>query len=618
MIHLPDWLSTVFHAATPPYVSEPYPRLDQTVTLRLRVTRTAPVQRVYLRTFPDGEQALTPMALTQTTDLVNWYSVSMPVREPSVHYRFLLVAEDGVWQYTAAGPLAHVPLDNQDFRLLADYKAPEWVKTAVFYQIFPDRFANGDPTNDPQPDDFEFRGYGPRTYPWGEPPDPDQPFPIRFYGGDLPGIIQHLDYLERLGVNALYLNPVFTAHSNHKYDVVDYENVDPHFGGNDALIDLRQALTARGMRYLLDIVPNHCGYWHHWFQAAQADPAAPEADYFTFTNHPDEYLSWLGVWSLPKLNYQSAALRQRIYEADDAIFRRWLQPPFSADGWRVDVANMLGRQGSVQLGVEITHGIRQAVKETRPDAYLMAENFFDGSPALQGDQWDGNMNYSGFTNPLWYWLAGYRQGAHGLEEMIESAVSWPTAAMAETWRHYLAAIPWAVAVQQFNLLDSHDVPRIRTIVGENDALHRLAAVVQFTFPGVPCIYYGDEIGLVDDPHVRQRNCMPWDETVWDQDLLAFYQRLIRLRRETAVLHDGAFQILSLGEHQIVYQRQSSTGRLIVVACREATAGPIDLSAAGIPDGSVLRNWWTGVETAVVDQTLPIETHPQGASIWMSG
>lgn len=618
---LPAWLYSVHHDGSGRYVSHLYPRLNDTVRLRLRVGRDAPVRRVYLRTFPDGEQAFTPMTAVaphDDSDPCRWWEADLPIREPQVHYRFLLAADDGLWAYTAAGPTAHVPLDVTDFRIIADYEAPAWLQSAVFYQIFPDRFANGDPSNDPAPEDFEFRGMRPRTFPWGAPPPAEQPFPIIFYGGDLPGITQHLDYLADLGVTTLYLNPIFTAHSNHKYDVTDYEHVDPHFGGNEALANLRQALTARGMGYILDIVPNHSGYWHPWFQTARVDPDAVEADFFTFHDHPDAYATWLGVWTLPKLNYRSEELRRRIYEDDDAVFRRWLKPPFAANGWRVDVANMLGRQGATQIGVEITRGIRAAVKSTRPDAYLLGEHFFDATPHLQGDQWDGVMNYTGLTQPLWYWLTHYRENAHGLDHPITGPTKWPTEALVATWRSRRAAIPWAIALQQYNPLDSHDTSRIRSIVGGNDALHRLAVIVQFTFPGVPSIYYGDEIGMEDDAALHSRGCMIWQEEAWNQELRDFYKALIALRRESAVLQTGGFQMLAVEEDTFAYQREGADGRIIVVAHRSETPRPqrpLPVAHGGIPDGARFVEFFTGQEAIVVAGALPLPEQAQGATLW---
>ena len=617
---LPDWLGSVHHDGSALYVSDPYPKLGDTVQVRLRVAVDAPLTAVYLRTFPDGEQALTPMQQTETAPPVQWWTAVLPITQPTTHYRFLLHAADGVWWVTANGPSAGVPLDKFDFRLLADYERVAWLETAVFYQIFPDRFHNGDPSTDPQPDEFEFRGHRPQTYPWVQPPPADQPHSIVFYGGDLPGITQKLDYLQQLGVDALYLNPIFTAYSNHKYDVADYDHVDPHFGGDAALITLRQALTARGMRYLLDIVPNHCGYWHSWFQAARENPDAPEAEFFTFSKHPDEYASWLGVWTLPKLNYRSAELRRRIYADENAVFRRWLRPPFAADGWRVDVANMLGRQGATQMGVEVARGIRRAVKETRADGYLLGENFFDATAELQdGEQWDGVMNYAGFGTPLLYWLSGYRQGAHGLQGQIETAVPWPTSALLETWQRYLAAIPWAVALQQYNLLGSHDTPRIRTLVGENDALHRLAVVVLMTYPGVPGFLYGDEVGLVDQPGLQSRGCMPWDEAAWHGDLLAFYREMVQLRKETAVLQTGGFQLLLAEWDTFAYQRESADERAIVIAHRAAVprpAGPLPVAQGGIAEGTRFVEFFSGQEATVQNGALPLPPLPQGATLWL--
>jgi len=617
-LNLSDWLLTVHHDGSKKYVSDLYPRLGAKVGLRLRIDAAAPVQRVFLRTFPDGEQAFSEMSPGVLEPPVRWWQTELEINQPSVHYRFIIQAEDGVWMYSAAGPSIQEPLDIFDFRLLADYTPPGWLAGSVFYQIFPDRFANGDSSTDPKPEEFEYHGHRPRTLHWGARPPENQPFPIVFYGGDLPGITRHLDYLQNLGVNALYLNPIFSAFSNHKYDVADYKHVDVHFGGDDALVALRRALDERGMRYILDIVPNHAGYWHPWFQTARADAQSVEAEFFTFNHHPDQYASWLGVWTLPKLNYRSAELRRRIYAGEEAIFRRWLRPPFSADGWRIDVANMLGRQGATQMGEEIARGIRQAVKETAPQAYLIGENFFDASPQLQGDQWDGVMNYAGFMRPLLHWLRGYIQGAFGLKNKIRSPVALPTAALAATWRERLAAIPWALVLQQYNLLDSHDTDRVRSTLGENDALHRLAVLLLFTFPGVPGLYYGDEIGMLDVPELRSRGCMVWEEQSWDQSLLAYHKDLIALRRNSAVLQTGGFQILASEADLLAYQRESPAGRFLAVAQRSATARPpsrLLVAHGGIPDGTRFVERFSGIERVVEAGALVMPELPQGGTLW---
>lgn len=314
---LPAWLSAVHHDGSARYLSELHPRPGVEVMVRLRTGAGAPIRRAWLRHAPDGEEMLLPLAPAAPRGGVRWWSASLPIGEPVVHYRFELEAEDGFWFYGAAGPSAHDPLDASDFRLLAGDPPPAWLEGAVLYQIFPDRFANGDPSLDPGRGVPAGREPGPRTYAWGVPPPPEQPFSLVFYGGDLPGVAQRLDHLQRLGADVVYLNPVFTSPSNHRYDVADYHHVDPNLGGDAALARLREALTARGMRYLLDVVPNHLGATHPWFRAAQADRNAPEAEFFTFEEHPDRYLSWLGVRSLPKLDYRSAELLRRMVTGPD-------------------------------------------------------------------------------------------------------------------------------------------------------------------------------------------------------------------------------------------------------------------------------------------------------------
>ena len=612
----PNWLVSIHHDGSEKYVSSLHPNLGDTVRLRLRMAHDVPVNRVILRTFPDGEQSFGIMQRTAAQAPVQWWEIDLPIAEPLTHYRFIIDSADGLWHYTAAGPSRYVPLDATDFRILADYQPPAWLGSAVFYQIFPDRFANGDPTNDPQPDEYEYRGQSPKTYPWEAPPDEGQFFPLVFYGGDLAGINSRLDYLADLGINALYLNPLFYALSNHKYDVADYERVDPHFGGNEALVSLRQALSARGMRYILDIVPNHCGYWHPWFQTALTNAESPETEFFTFNRHPDDYTTWLGVWVLPKLNYRSHELRHRIYQGTEAVFRSWLRPPYSADGWRVDVANMLGRQGATQIGLEISRGIRQAVKETRLDAYLMGENFFDATAQLQGDQWDGVMNYGGIAQPMWYWLSGFTQGAHGFNEIM-SGPQWPSEAVVGMWQSRMAVVPWAIALQQYNILDSHDTPRIRTLLGENDALHRLAVALLLTFPGVPGLYYGDEIGMTDVPELGARGCMVWDESRQDRSLHEYHKRLIHFRRNSTALQRGGFQVLAVEPDTIAYQRESIDERIIVVAHRAEmprAPGPLPLSHTGVADGTQFIDLMSGTEFITQEGMLSLPALPQGVLI----
>jgi alpha-glucosidase len=371
------------------------------------------------------------------------------------------------------------------------------------------------------------------------------------------------------------------------------------------------------MHLVLDIVPNHCGVAHPWFQAALADPHAPTAEYFTFFNHPDDYACWLGHRGLPKLNYRSAALREAMYAGRDAIFRRWLRPPFSVDGWRIDVANMLGRQGADQLGALVARGIRRAVKEEHPAAYVVGENFFDGTPQLQGDQWDATMNYAGFARPLWHWLSRFEIRQFGWPQAIGSRGPWPTRALVDTWRTFRSLIPWIIACQQFNLLGSHDTPRIRTIVGGDPALHRLAVGLLMTGVGVPSILYGDEIGLTGEGS-DTRACMPWDRSDWDEELRAFYRALIHLRRASSALVEGGLQVLLVEEDVLVTMRDSEKERMIVVAHRGPStrpAGRLRVDQGAIADGTEFVEVLSGRRATVVGGHMPLPPIPVGVSIW---
>ena len=346
------------------------------------------------------------------------------------------------------------------------------------------------------------------------------------------------------------------------------------------------------------------------------NPGAATAEFFTFRRHPDEYESWLGVSTLPKLDYRSERLRELIYAGEDAVMRKWLRPPFRIDGWRIDVANMLGRQGPSDLGHKIGRGIRRAVKAENPEAYLLGEHFFDGTPHLQGGELDATMNYQGFSFPVWRWLAGFEVGA-GIAEWGDPRPM-ATADMAAQWAAFRAAIPWQIAAQQFNLLGSHDTPRLRHILGGDLARVRVAAALLFTYPGVPCLYYGDEVGLdgAGDPDCRRT--MPWDEAAWDQELRAFFQRLIRLRREAPALRWGGFQLRHAAGDTVAFQREAPEERLVVVA-RRADDGlrALDVSHGAIPDGARLRELLTGDEAVVRGGRLPLDGLPAvGAQLWL--
>ena len=281
---------------------------------------------------------------------------------------------------------------------------------------------------------------------------------------------------------------------------------------------------------------------------------------------------------------------------------------------------MLARQGADQLGMEVGRGIRRAVKAENSQAYLMGENFFDASSQLQGDCWDGVMNYSGFALPLRDWLGPVIVFVPGQSQPINTGNPITTRALVESWAAFRAAIPWAVVCQQYNLIGSHDTPRALALMGSNRDLFRLAVVLLFTYPGVPSIYYGDEIGLGGGKEMNPRLCMSWDPSTWDTELLAFYKVLTHLRRTSSALMDGGFQVLCVEDDTLVYQRDSDEEIILVVARRGTnprTAGPVPVSHGAIPDGTEFEEIFTHRHVIVQQGNFPLPELLPGAQVWIA-
>lgn len=614
---LPEWTAGVHHDGSARYVSEPLPKLGQIVQLWLRAPSGAPIKRVFIRTAPDGENHLEPMHRASDDGVVQCWEGNLHISMPKNHYRFKIITETGEAYHINAAGISRVDRpDWFDFRITADLQAPTWVYSSVFYEIFPDRFYNGDPELTPKPGAWTYRNFPVSNQQWGEIP---KPYPesgnVNFYGGDLPGIAQKLDYLEELGVNAIYLTPIFVSTSNHRYDVSDFYHIDPHVGGDDGLAAMRSALDAKKFRLVLDITLNHCGFQNHWFTDAQKDLSSETAEYFTFyKNDPNQYESWLGVRSLPKLNYRSEKLRAVMWGDSDSVMRRWLRPPYRIDGWRLDVANMQGKQGPYQLGHKIGRALRKAVKAENPEAYIFGEHFYDGTPHLQGDELDASMNYAGFTFALWQWLSGRENGLEWRPESVDTGLL-PAEDMAAQWASYRAAIPYAIQLQQFLLLDSHDTARISLKMQGDRALIKLAAFFQMTYPGVPCVYYGDEIGLEGGVDPDNRRTMPWDESEWDQDLLAHYKKIIHLRRSHSALQTGGYQQLFAQDALIAFLRESVDERLIVIGFRGAETRAmywIPVWQAGLREGTKLVDLMKGDEYTVSEGGIILRNIERGA------
>lgn len=608
------WTAGLHHDGSEVFVSNPYPKLGETVTVTLRAPLDAPLKEVFVRSLPDGEAHLSKMTLAHKDTVSAYWQGKFTVMMPRMNYRFTLRAhQEGTFIYNAAGVHRAEQPDFYDFKLLADYQAPLWVHNAVFYQIFPDRFHNGDPTLTEKIGAWEDDGYRPKIRNWDELPRRwEEGGAVDFFGGDLPGITAKLDYLQALGVNALYLTPIFDSRSNHRYNITDFFNVDPVLGGNEALAKLREALDARGMYLVLDVTPNHLGSQHPWFTEALKNRDSETAEYFTLNDSEMGYVAWLGVKTLPKLNYRSEKLRDVMYRAENSVLRSWLKPPYRIDGWRLDVANMTARQDAAQLGDEVWREVRESLKADKPDTYIMGENYFDGSHQLQGDQLDGTMNYSGLNIPLWRWLSGY-QGVWQFSDQYDAPL--PSETLAEQTTLFRAAIPWVIATQQFNQLCSHDSVRILNIVKGDKARMKLGLSLLMTYPGVPCVYYGDEIGLAGGGDPDNRRPMIWDESRWDTDLLTHYRTMIDLRKTLPALINGGYQQLVAQGDVFAFTRHTPAQRLVMIAHRSDTASApycLPVAHGGLADGVTLIDLLTQHAYTVQNGTIDLGAMPANA------
>lgn len=532
-------------------------------------------ERVLLRAEPDNEEWLQVMESRRIGKYQRYHAVlALNEGQPARRYCFkLLWADRQSW----VGPLGVSTLQPgalEQFSLNVPDDGPGWVSDQVFYQIFPDRFASSGGDHLVQDGSYyhhaEKRAV--RRCGWDDPIEPEGS-PSAFYGGDLDGITSKLPYLQQLGVTALYLNPVFTAPSVHKYDTEDYYQVDPCFGGNAALVRLREETRERGMRLLLDGVFNHTGDSCAWFDRHQqhTDGAchhedSPYRDWYSFW--PDgSTRDWKGFSTLPKLNYASAGVVAQIYQGPESVARHWLRPPYSIDGWRLDVIHMLGEEGGAKNNLHHLAGIKRAIREENPEAYILGEHFDDARDWLHAGVEDGAMNYRGFAVPARAFLASIDNAGHPIALTAQACAQWMEA--------YRAGLPHQVQLRQFNQLDSHDTARFLTLLNGDLARMAMAVVWQFSWIGVPCIYYGDEIGLEggNDPYCRKT--FPWQKARWNSDLLALYTRMAALRRESEALRYGGCQVLFAQGDTLVFLRVYQQEQ-VLVALQRGAAGTLSL------------------------------------------
>lgn len=537
------------HDGSELYVVQRPEELGGEAVVRIRVPRE--VGSVALRYVENGE----PRGVEATEEEDGWWRARFPAANPNVRYRWLLSGgEIGYAWLNGLGVAPHDIPDADDFVLSLDRGGPSWHLDSVVYEIFPDRFATTGAGGAP-PDWAIPRGWD--ELPTGRGPET----PYEWFGGDLGGVEAHLDHIESLGANVIYLTPIFPAGSTHRYDSTTFDRVDPLLGGDAALESLTRAARARGMRVISDLTTNHTGDKHEWFVDGKRD-------LYLFDEQGD-YESWWGIKTLPKLNWLSPELRRRLQETA----RRWVEPPYGLDGWRVDVANMSGRTGATDVNRDVAPTLREVLD---PESLLVAENFHDFRSDFPG--WHGVMNYAGFSRPVWTWLRGDVEIPYfGLPVSMPRLAGEAGVATMQAFR---AGVPWQFVLHSWSILDSHDSPRFRTIAGSRDRQF-VGIGLQMTMPGVPMLFAGDELGLEGEWGEDARRTMPWDRRdAWDTALLDEYRRLIALRRSSPALTRGGIRFAFVDDDVIAYLRETSGERLLCLASRDEHA-PVRLPLAAL-------------------------------------
>lgn len=614
------------------------------VTLRFRTGRED-ADHVYL-IFQDGTEKV-ELEKSWASARFDFYETKIPVEDQPVRFYFEITKKDESCCFSRLG-VQENPRQEGLFCITPGFHVPEWAKGAVMYQIFVDRFRNGDPGNDVESDEYVYIGFPvTRVEDWEEGisvHDVD-----RFYGGDIQGIMEKLDYLKDLKVEVLYLNPVFVSPSNHKYDCQDYEHIDPHYGvilkDCDGLVDgdagdnsgadkymmrttdpvnleasdrlfasFVQAAHDRGMRVILDGVFNHCGSFNKWLDreklyqknggyelGAYISKDSPYRNFFRFGNPEgwpdnDTYEGWWGHNTLPKLNYDDS---EKLYQYILEIARKWLKPPFNIDGWRLDVAADLGH--SAETNHKFWQDFRKAVKETKPDALILAEHYGEAGPWLRGNEWDTVMNYDAFMEPVSWFLTGMEKHSDYRNEHLHHN----SQAFLCTMLEKMARLQTPSLLSAMNELSNHDHSRFLTRTnyrkgrlesegaaaaseGTDLSVFMAAVVIQMTWPGAPTIYYGDEAEMYGWTDPDNRRPYPWGKE--NLELIELHKYLTGIRRRNPSFRTGSFKALLAENGMIAYGRflEKERGVILVNSDSYEQTANIPVWEAEVSGGSMDR------------------------------
>ena len=610
--------AALFCDGTEGYVYPPEPKENELVTFRFRTAKDD-ADRVGLVTSADTYV----MEKECTQGEFDYYTFEVRLGAEPFRYCFEVQSGTEKYYYGRCG-ISREILEYYNFVVVPGFSTPDWAKGAVMYQIFTDRFYNGDKSNDVETNEYYYIGdYSRRVTNWDKYP---ANMGVReFYGGDLQGVMDKLDYLQELGVEVVYFNPLFVSPSNHKYDIQDYDYIDPHYGkivddggevlpdgvtdnsqatkykkrttglknleaSNELFIKLVEELHRHGMKVILDGVFNHCGSFNKWMDRERIyegekdyEPGAyisadsPYRSYFRFFKEEPEnwpyngnYDGWWGHDTLPKLNYEdSVKLENYILY----IGRKWVSPPYNVDGWRLDVAADLGR--SNEYNHDFWKKFRTAVKDANPSALILAEHYGDPSDWLKGDEWDTVMNYDAFMEPITWFLTGMEKHSDEAREELLGNIDNFIGSMA----HHMSNMLTPSLQVAMNELSNHDHSRFLTrtnhMVGRvehlgpeaaneyvNKAVMREAVVMQMTWVGAPTIYYGDEAGVCGFTDPDNRRTYPWGRE--DYELIAFHKEAIRIHKEHPALRTGSLKILGGEENVLSYARFKGNDRIVIV------------------------------------------------------
>ena len=669
----------LFSDGTPQFVSPAEPMPGDSVTITFRTARSNVDTVLFV-----SENDRFEMRLTHCDKIFDYYSIEIQKVRRKFTYHFEVHSGRLVVNYNRAGCCREINPDF-DFAIVPGFVTPDWAKGAVFYQIYVDRFCNGDKSNDVLTDEYSYLGQHVRKVDdWYKLPDSMDVG--NFYGGDLQGVINKLDYLRDLGVDVIYFNPIFVSPSNHKYDIQDYDHIDPHYGkivdekgellpwetndntratkyvnrvtnsanleaSNQLFIRLIEEAHRRGIRVVLDGVFNHCGSFNKWLdkeliydqnpeykKGAYISEDSPYRSFFRFNNENEwpnnnSYNGWWGHDTLPKLNYEES---EKLHDYIMKIGKKWVSPPFNADGWRLDVAADLGY--SEEYNHRFWRDFRKAVKSANPDAIILAEHYGNPRSWLQGDEWDTIMNYGAFMEPITWFLTGvekhsdeFRGDLLGNAEVFEGSM-----------RTYMSCMLYNSLYVSMNELSNHDhsrfltrtnhrVGRIHTLGPEaanenvNKGIFREAVVFQMTWPGAPTIYYGDEVGLCGWTDPDSRRTYPWGRE--DEELLKFHKVMIKIHKRYAALRTGSLKFLH-GEYKcIAFGRFNYEEAVVIVLNNDHTEKNLKLHVRelGVHNKKNMKRVLLTTEegfirddqaNVVYDNVLSVTVPPVSASVYV--